>query len=316
MSQPGPEPRDRGPAPLFQLIAGRFDSLRRSEQKVARTVLADPPLSMRLSLAELAQRAEVSTPTVMRLCTALGFAGFADFKLALAQSVALGVPATQSAIGLDDPLPVIAERIFDFSLTSLDHARRHLDLDVVERAVASLALATQIVFVGVGASQVVAQDAAGKASLFGVPCAAPADIHQQIMLASLAGPTACLVAISNTGRTATVIDAVECAAANHTTTIGLTSPGTPLARCVDIAIQVESLENTDLFTPTISRLTHLAIVDLLATAVALRNYTEERSRRFHAALDRVAGTRSAAGAGQAVGSGAVIDDTADVGSAE
>ena len=38
----------------------------------------------------------------------------------------------------------------------------------------------------------------------------------------------------------------------------------------DVALVVETLENTDLFTPTVSRLSHLVVIDILSTAVSLR----------------------------------------------
>jgi RpiR family carbohydrate utilization transcriptional regulator len=43
-----------------------------------------------------------------------------------------------------------------------------------------------------------------------------------------------------------------------------------LIRHCDIGLIVETLENTDMYTPTISRIAGLVVIDILATAVALR----------------------------------------------
>lgn len=281
------------PASLFQVIAQRFDSLRRSEQKVARVVLADPPRAMGLSLAELAGRADVSTPTVMRLSTALGFRGYQEFRMALAQSVALGIPVTQSAIARDDDLQTIVRKIFDFAITSLDHARRLIDNDKVVAAVDLLAAADQIVFVGTGASSVVALDAAGKSALFGAPCWAPVELHQQIIATTMAPAATVVVAISNTGRSVPTLQAVERARDCGAATVAIVGNPGLLRDAVDVAIEVESLENTDIFTPTTSRLTQLTVIDALATAVALRRSTPHREQQFQQMMSCLAATRLA-----------------------
>jgi DNA-binding MurR/RpiR family transcriptional regulator len=288
-----PETRDGAPpaASLFDVIAKRFDNLRRSEQKVARVVLADPARTVGLSLNELARRADVSTPTVMRLSTALGFGGYQDFRIALAQSVALGIPVTQSAIARDDDVPTMVRKIFDFAITSLDHARRLIDNDRVLAAVELLAAADQIVFIGTGASSIVALDGAGKNALFGVPCVAPVEQHQQIIATSMAAGSTVVVAISNTGRSVTTLRAAELARRSGAGTVAVTGGPGPLSDIVDVAIEVESLENTDVFTPTTSRLTHLTVIDALATAVALRRSTPARDLQFHQMMSRLANTR-------------------------
>ena len=51
-----------------------------------------------------------------------------------------------------------------------------------------------------------------------------------------------------------------------------------LARACDVALVVETLESTDLHTPTISRLAALVAVDVLSTAVALARGQAHRER--------------------------------------
>jgi RpiR family carbohydrate utilization transcriptional regulator len=256
---------------LLDVIGAAVPNLRRSEQKVARRVLDDPHRAVHSSIAELADASDVSQPTVMRFCTAIGCDGFQTFKLRLAQSLAFGIPATHSAIERTDRTHDLVEKIFDFTLSSLEHARRNLDQADIDRAVDLLAGAEEILFIGFGASGIVAQDAQQKFPLFGVPCGAPVDAHQQFIAASLAGPGTAVVAISNTGRTRSVIRCVEVARANGAPTIGISGAQTPLLAGCDVGLVVETLENTDFYTPTISRLAALVVVDILATATALRH---------------------------------------------
>ena len=79
-----------------------------------------------------------------------------------------------------------------------------------------------------------------------------------------------VVAISYTGRTKATIEAARLARDAGATVIGITTPGSPLAEHCSINIGVETIEDTDVYTPAISRLVHLTIIDVLATGVTLR----------------------------------------------
>lgn len=256
--------------PVLAKISSSLDNLRRSERKVADVVLADPHAVVRMTLAELAEAVGVSQPTIVRFANAIGCDGFHDFRIALAQSVALGIPATQSVIEARDDTATTVSKIFDFSITSLDHVRRHLDLAALEAAAQALAAAERIVFIGLGASGIVAMDAEQKFPLFGAACSAPIDTHQQFLAASVSTPSTVLVAISNTGRTVSILDTVRVARERGATVVGITGGPSPLAELSTVALVVESLDNTDVYTPTISRLAQLVVIDALATMVLLR----------------------------------------------
>jgi len=256
--------------PVLERVKARLPELRRSERKVADVILAAPHTVVPMTLAELAEAAGVSQPTIVRFANAIGCDGFHDFRIQLAQSVALGIPATQSSIEAGDDTATTVGKIFDFSITSLDHVRRHLDLQALDLAVEALAASSHIVFIGLGASGIVAMDAEQKFPLFGVPCSAPIDTHQQFLAASTSGPSTAFVAISNTGRTVSILDTARVARERGATVVAITGGPSPLADLATIALVVESLDNTDVYTPTISRLAQLVVVDVLATKVLLR----------------------------------------------
>jgi RpiR family transcriptional regulator, carbohydrate utilization regulator len=264
--------------PLMERLTRGLEQLRPSERKVAELVLQDPARAMRLSMAAVAGAAGVSEPTVMRFCTGLGFDGFQSFKYALAEALAIGIPVTHSAIRLEDPVDAVAAKIFDHTLSSLDRTRRSLDADAVAAAVDLLLQARNVLFVGLGASGIIAQDALQQAVLFGVPCAAPVDLHQQYMSASMCHPGSVLVAISNTGRTTAILDIAAQAKRRGARVIGVTGGPGPLLEMADVGVVLRTFEDTDIYTPTISRLAGLVLIDVLATAVAVRRGPEHLER--------------------------------------
>lgn len=264
--------------PLMDRLANADRHLRPSERKVADAVLADPAGTVQLSMAALARLAGVSEPTVMRFCTGLGFEGFQSFRFALAQALAIGLPVTNAAISVDDPVADMATKIFGHTLSSLDRARRSLDPDALTAAVDVLVDADDLLFVGLGASGIVAQDARQQAVLFGVPCAAPIDLHQQFMAASMLRPGGVLVAISNTGRSRPILDITAQARQKGARVVAIVGSPSPLMDLADVGVILRTFEDTDIYTPTVSRLAALVLVDVLATAIAVRRGPEHLDR--------------------------------------
>lgn len=264
------------------MVRTALPTLRKSDAKVAGLVLADPFRILETSVGEAAKLAGVSQPTVMRFCVAVGFSGYQEFKLRLAQSLALGRTATHSVITETDTLAGVAAKIFEYTMTSLDWARQHLDREALGQAVDMLAGAAAIDFFGFGASAIVAEDAQQKFPLFGVPCRAQSDSHQQIMMASMMRAGDVVVVISNTGRTRQIVEAAQTARGNGGRVIGVVGAAGPVSAVCDVTLVVETLDNTNVYTPTTSRIAALVLIDILSTAVALRREREHMGR-----LDRM-----------------------------
>jgi RpiR family carbohydrate utilization transcriptional regulator len=255
---------------LIELITRRSVELRPSHAKVAEVVLTNPLEVVGLSIAGLAKAAGVSEPTVVRFCADVGFDGYRSFKIALAQAVALGLPIENAMVRRDDTTDQLVEKVFGRTISSLDHVRRYIDVHAVGRAIGLLERSAEVLFLGLGASGVVAADAQQKFFLFGMPCAAPADSHQQLMAASLAGPGTVVVAFSETGATEAIVRSAQAAKEMGGRLIAVTGNDGPLGELAEVEIRATTFEDTEMFTPTVSRLAALVVVDILALGVAVR----------------------------------------------
>jgi RpiR family carbohydrate utilization transcriptional regulator len=83
--------------------------------------------------------------------------------------------------------------------------------------------------------------------------------------------------ISNSGRTRDLIDAAGIARRNGATIIVITVTGSPLANIAKSAnedgyihLAADHPEGYDQYSPMVSRLLHLMVIDIVATCVALR----------------------------------------------
>ncbi len=259
---------------MLDRIKACLPALAPAEQRVGKLVLADPRAFASLPVAELADRAHVSKPTVVRFCRSLGYDGLSDFKLKLAGSVNEGVPFIHRSVDPDDKPAEVMVKVIDNAVAAFLKYRNDASTVAIERAsealVAAGAQGRRIEFYGVGNSGIVAQDAQHKFFRLGVHTAACSDGHMQVMSASLLGPGDCVVIISNSGRTRDLMDACDIARRKGATTIVITASGSPLATQGQIHLAADHPEGYDRYSPMVSRLLHLAIIDVLATCVALR----------------------------------------------
>ena len=256
--------------PLLEQISQADHRLRRSERKVAETVLADPQAALSLGISALAAASGVSDPTVLRFCRAIGFDGFQSFKLALARALALGAPFIREGVGPDDDTATLGAKICSQSAAAIYGLPSRLDWTVVEKAMEALAAAPRIECYGVGASGAVAIDAQNKLFRLNVPVTAYVDPHMQAMSASSLKRGDVVLAFSYTGRAREVIEAAQLARRQGATVIAITTAGTPLAGTASLSIELPAIEDTEQFTPMISRLLQLVVVDILEIGVALR----------------------------------------------
>ena len=253
---------------LIRRITENQASLRKSEAKVANYVLANANEVIKMRIVDLASKSEVSEPTVIRFCKAIGFDGFQSFKLQLAQQLGLGSVFTQFAVEDNDTVADLINKVFDTTVGSLITAREEINSEVLEQAITTISNARRVEFYGFGASGSVAADAQHKFFRLQLSSAAYTDPHIQRMSAISLGPEDVVVAISQSGETQALLQSVALAREAGANVIGLAPHNTSLSRVCNLAIYVNMEEDLKSFTPVSSRIAHLVVIDVLATGVA------------------------------------------------
>lgn len=275
---------------LLQLMSSDQIRLSKSDKKLVAIIREQPSLVIHKSIASLATQAEVSEPTVNRFCHKLGCDGYPDFKLRLAQEISSNGQLFVENLDRDDSTRVVISKIMNSiqsSIQSLGNTIRPESLDAAANAIAKC---KSVNFFGMGASSSVALDAQHKFFRFGMPVIAHADFINQRMMCSMLDKDDVGVFISYTGRTDAMIVNAEIARARGATIIGITSQGSLLSGQCDFVLNAIAAEDTDLFTPMTSRIMHLAVVDMLATSVALKMGSSVEEN-FKSIKMNLAGTR-------------------------
>lgn len=250
-----------------------YSSLRRSEKKVADFVLKHPRNCLHSSIADLARKVEVSEPTVIRFCKAIGYSGYQDFRLKLAQTLgcndASALQFAEFSLTPGDSIEDLSRKVFDGSVREILRVREALDFRLIEAATTAIAGARRVEFFGFGASGAIAQDAQHKFMRLKPLTFATSDPHMQLISGATMNSEDVVIAISHSGRSKELIQSVREARKNGATVVGVCAENTPLAECCCLPLAIQTKEDTELFTPLSSRIAHLVIIDVLATAVAV-----------------------------------------------
>ena len=285
MPQPAKEERSHASTNsrgVLRAVRLHLDDLRNSEKKVARVVLESPDRVIYRSISELAENAGTSEPTVLRFCRALGFRGYHDLKIQLAQDLVPEVKNIHEDVTARDDPATLVRKVLNANAIAIADTLDTLDPAQTERAVRILARAERIEFIGFGGSAAVAMDAYHKFFRIGIPCGWQDDPHMQVMSAALMSTRSVVVAISHSGSSKDIIETLEIAKEAGAATIAIVSHRkSPVASLADIALCVHSRETGYKPEPMSSRIAHLCVIDVLAVGVALK-----RSRDFMAGVQK------------------------------
>lgn len=261
-------------SPVLTEIAAAIPNLRKSEVKVAEYVLKAPEQVMHMRIVDLAQEAQVSEPTIVRFCRGIGCNGFQEFKVRIAQEMAVANNIGQFAIVEDDSIEDICDKIADTTIQRLHQVKSQLKSKQIALAANALSTASRVEFYGFGASGAVATDAQHKFFRLQVATAAYSDPHMQSMSAVTLGEDDVVVAISQSGRTKDLLHTVQLAQQHGAQVVSLAPANTSLSLAADLPIHINIEEDTEQFTPMTSRIAHLMIIDMLAVAVTQRRGPE------------------------------------------
>lgn len=198
-------------------INGLFGSLTKSEQKLAQYILNNTQEIATLSIGELSSRSNVAESTVIRFCRKIGFKGYQEFKLNLAQNL-----ATQKAQRADLKTSEYGELVrpyFDYLIAMAPM----LQTDNLAAAVELIGSANHICLLGAGLSGIVAEYLQTELIRLGKLVTFDRDIHLQTINAAVLHDGDLVIAISQSGKTKDIMNGLKVAKQHAVKVLTLTN---------------------------------------------------------------------------------------------
>lgn len=256
---------------LLERMALARESAPATRRAILQAMLEDPDRTLEESFEQLAERSGSSVPTIMRTCRDLGFAGLREFKLALAQELALGGSPLHRRVNIADAADEVVGKIARSAAASVAGVRNQLDMDVLQAAVDAIAGATHIDIVGAGnTSWFMATDLQARLFRLGLSATAWADYHLQQVAAGAQKAGGVVIAITHVGGMPSLLDAVDIARAQGAKVVAITRPGTPLAARADWLLGLTVPDDAVMHVGIDAYLVHLTLIEVLTVLIAQR----------------------------------------------
>ena len=257
---------------VLPILRSVYQDLTKSEQRIASYIMENAARIMEQTIPELAGNTKSSEITISRFCKKLGFSGLQALKIALAAELSNAGEMEFREIGDKDTDEQVAAKVFQNIMDGLQDTLKILDFQQVAKAVQVLQKARRVAVYGYGNSATVCQDIETRFMRFGMVIQAYADMSQQLTSASLLTKEDVVIAVSHTGATIKLLEAVRVARRAGAAVIVITSYAqSNLAKLGDVVLTGMGREVHYSSESVASRLIHMAITDVLYTAMARSN---------------------------------------------
>ena len=252
-------------------IADNIASAPTSRRSVLELILQDPQRVLDESFEQLAQRAGSSVPTIMRTCRDLGYPGLREFKLALAQEMAVGGSPLNRRVRIDDDTRQVITKVTRGAAIVINSVQAQLSVEATQAAADAIVGGSRVDCYGVGVtSNFMASDLQARLFRMGLSASSYLDPHLQLISAATIGPRGVVIAVTHVGGMPSLLEAVDVARSQGATIIALTQPGSQLAAMSDIVLGVEVAPDPVMPVGPEAYLAHLTVIEILTVLVAQR----------------------------------------------
>lgn len=267
---------------FWDLLQQRQDKLTKSGRTVADYLLHHADEAQYLSISSLARECNVAEATVFRFCRALGFEGYHEMRIALAQANATGSLSSQRELEPGATTAALCEHACARFLTAINGTQNALSTDAVEKAVQLMRNARQVFCLGQGGSMLLANDICARFASISTKFRTAGDSHLQLLTASLMTAEDVVLFVSYSGATRDMMETLRTAKAAGAKIILLThyedSPGAALADVVLLCGAQES--------PLDSGSIPIKVAVLYVGEVLVLRYILDSPEQANAAQDR------------------------------
>jgi len=267
---------------LLQSYNEALHLLTETEEKIVSFVKNNPEQSLELSIHDLATRLEISPSMIVKAAKKLGFTGYTQLKLAIASELNILVQREKSSVLIED-LKAYEELIS----TTIKEAYCRLSEGVIEEAARVLSLSQIVDIYAFGFDAVAGHDLYLKMLQSGKRVQLIQNGYEQMISAYSLESNSVVVAISSTGSSVDLIDALGFSKKTGASVVTITPAGSKLSDYS--SINLESYYSKLVFPEggLVTRIVQLMIVDVLYMEflqISGERF-EERYSRFREVLD-------------------------------
>ena len=181
------------------------ENLTKSERKIAQVILKNPAIVVNENIAQLAKRAGVSEPSIVRFCRRFGADGYPSFKLVLGTTVSQDSIKNIESVKQGDSVSDVISKVVGQAKNSVNNLSRNLSEEICARVIDAVSQSRRIMVIAQGLSEFIAVDFTNRMLNLGFACERYSDKQSMSLAASTLRTGDVLIAISGTGENLDVI---------------------------------------------------------------------------------------------------------------
>ena len=143
---------------FWDLLAEKQDSLTKSGTIIADYLTKHAEEAQFLSISSLAKACNMAEATIYRFCKQLGFEGYNEMKISLAQANVTPTPFSSYSLDPSMPTSSLCDNVCASFQAAISNTMSVLDFDAIDEAALLLQRATSVYCLGQGGSRVLAND--------------------------------------------------------------------------------------------------------------------------------------------------------------
>lgn len=197
-----------------------------------------------LSLSLIAEEAGVSQATIVRLCKKIGYKGFLEIRnnIRASKHKKTALPPCDESSGQED-IKRIMDEVINGNIEIMKNAYALISEEYIQ-AVDAIMKARVVSMFGNGDAIIPCELMSIKLMKIGIPCQVINDQDMQLFSASSMGKEDVAIAVSHTGRSASVVEAMKKAQERGAVTIGITGAAkSPLIRYCSVALHTGAIHD-------------------------------------------------------------------------
>ncbi|MCI5542963.1 MAG: MurR/RpiR family transcriptional regulator [Candidatus Onthovivens sp.] len=246
-----------------------YKTFTKQEKKLADFLLKNINEASVLTISELSKKSGVSCSTINRFAITLGYKGFKEFiRDMYHEANSLPVQENVYEINHENPLNMdidtVIKVVCNLNIESIRNSLMMLEETKVLKAIEAIHKAPRVVVYALSGSVAPALDLKFKFQRLGINCEVYDNPHSLILSATTLKSKDVVIALSYTGETKEILDALKYVKENGAKIIGITMVGNnSLSKICDICIEHSSVDKGLRTYSTRSRVVQENIIDIL-----------------------------------------------------
>ncbi len=250
---------------VFSTLRASYSYMTKTERRIADVILSQPQEFIGLTMAALSRLAQVSQGSINNFAEKFFSVGFSALKLQVAGCLAQHTPAPLPQLPTQD-VKTSMQRVMSLADSSFAATIQLNSEETLSRVVQHIIKARKIDIYGVYYSGITARDLCFQLIRLGIPANYVEDTFMCAVSASTMDENSLVIAISSSGRTAEIVDAVQIARENHAPIVSLTTnPFSPLAKISDEVLLSAALDTDAKDKDSRIRMAQLFVTDSLTS---------------------------------------------------